>query len=71
MRRFVLWIVVIMTTFMFGVGIDRALQRFSATELPAPVPHEPVVLRGTLTKTKKGQTIAGCTISFRVEHLGC
>jgi len=29
------------------------------------------VLRGTLTKTKKGKKIAECVVEFRVEHLGC
>lgn len=29
------------------------------------------VLRGTLTKTKNGRTIAQCKVSFRFEHLGC
>ena len=30
-----------------------------------------VVLRGTLTKTKKGRKIAECVVEFRVEHMGC
>ena len=29
------------------------------------------VLRGTLTKTKKGRKIAECVVEFRVEHMGC
>lgn len=29
------------------------------------------VLRGTLRKTKNGQTIAECTVTFRAERLGC
>jgi len=39
MRRAVLWIIVIMTTFVIGVGIDHAVHGF-ATELPAPAPVE-------------------------------
>lgn len=46
MRRAVLWIIVIMTTFMIGVGIDRAVEHFLTSQMPTPA--EPVAMVQTM-----------------------
>lgn len=61
MRRFVLWIIVIMSTFMIGVGIDRALQYFSATDAPAPARFEPVAIYFPQSENDIAQTVTALT----------
>ena len=45
--------------------------KFLRTDFDAVDGKNVAVLRGTLTKTKNGRTIAEHTFKFRFEHLGC
>ena len=49
MRRAVLWIIAIMTTFMIGVGINRAVEKFLTSQIPAPA--EPVAMVQPIVST--------------------
>jgi hypothetical protein len=46
---------------MIGVGADRAMQNFSAAELPAPVPVKPVVIDFPETGNEVARTVAAMT----------
>jgi hypothetical protein len=58
MRRAVLWIIVIMTTFMIGIGIDRAVEYFVVSELPAPADPQPVAVYFPDTRNEIVTTLA-------------
>ena len=61
MRYFGFWILVITTTFMIGVGADRAVRHFSVTELPAPTPVKHVVSDLPKTENEVARTVAAVT----------
>jgi len=61
MRRAVLWIIVIMTTFMIGIGFDRAVRTFVASQIPSPAEPKPVAIYLPEPASEVTQTIASTT----------
>jgi hypothetical protein len=56
----------------FETGIEYRFDgQFLRGNVVADAGERKAVLRGTLTKTKKGRKIAECVVEFRVEHMGC
>jgi hypothetical protein len=56
----------------FATGFEYRFDgEFLRGNVVADAGSRKAVLRGTLTKTKKGRKIAECVVEFRVEHMGC
>lgn len=64
--------VIIATSETPGSGVEYRFEgEFLRTDFNAVAESNTPVLRGVLTRSKNGQTLAERTVSFRFEHLGC
>lgn len=68
MRRAVLWIIVIMTTFIIGVGVDRALVKFMTSQIPTPAEPRDEVATTIVTTTPKAPDESKRTFILDYNH---